>query len=118
MNDEPKCFDSCPVCGSEERLAMNKINELKEQGVINKDSFIYGPVMQVALLDPTRPPSILAQTMTMRVLLVYWDTCGGCGINYCTRFEYVEQQVPVQFQNQAGKQFNPLGLPPTNPIGN
>lgn len=108
----PKTFDACPRCGSKVRLGMEAIRQMKEQGLVHKDSFPNGLVHQIPMLDQAHPPTIIGPTIKIPILLVYWDVC-ECGEMYCTNF--VIQQAPAQVQMQ--KQQPPPGFRGFRPPG-
>jgi hypothetical protein len=96
----PVVHDACPVCKSKVRIGEKLLQELRDAGLIHKDSFTAGLQHQVPLLDPLHPPVVLGPTVKIRVLLISWDCC-ECGIMYNTKFDVVEQVVPVQMQRGA-----------------
>ena len=94
----PLTNDRCPTCQCQERLGDSAINQLKEAGKVPKDSFPDGLVITVALIDPTRPPVIIATTWDMPVLLVHFDVCAECMTIYCTKFNLQFQPMQVGMQ--------------------
>lgn len=114
----PITYDACPLCGSKKRLGQEYIQQLKDEGLLHKDSFSGGLVHQVMLYDPAHQPTVISQQFKIKVLTIYWDVC-GCGMMYCTRFDCVE--TPVQIQTPPGPQRT-QGLaqfpPPFFPRGN
>ena len=112
----PVVFDRCPVCGGAKRLGLDYLNQLREEGLLHKDSFKGGMVHQVALVDQAHPPAILAQVVNIKVLYIHWDICGDCGTQYCTKFNCVDTPAQVQVQpppnaGQPRRMFNG-GMPP------
>lgn len=97
---------SCPKCGSEERIGQKVIHELKEEGKLSERAFKDERlVIQIPLLDQTRPP--LVSTFTMPVLCIYFDVCEECKSFYCTGVDLVQQTVQVQSMPSMGKFGNP-----------
>ncbi len=93
----PRTFDKCPKCGSKVRLGATIIKQLKDEGVIHKDSFNQGLMHQIPMVDQAHPPKILGPMFKLPVLLIYWDVC-ECGEMYCT--EFALQMAPAQMQMQ------------------
>lgn len=94
----PITTDKCPTCGSEERLGKQAMDNLKKEGKLNKVSFPDGMLIPVPLVDPRFPPSvILAQSVRIPVMNIFFDVCAKCRTLFCTRFEIVEKELPVQF---------------------
>jgi hypothetical protein len=111
---EPVTFDACPVCKGKKRLGADHIQQLKDAGVLHKDSFKNGFMHQIPLLDQAHPPTILGPTIKVNVANLYFDACADCGTMYCTRFEIVEMPAQIQMQQRpsppppAGRFFPPL----------
>jgi hypothetical protein len=105
----PKVFDACPVCQSKVRLGAGWIQQLKDEGLIHKDSFNGGLMHQIPLLDEKHPPSIIAQTFKIPVILIYWDVC-ECGNMYCTKFDVVNAPAQVQTQQRPASNAFPINL--------
>jgi hypothetical protein len=90
-------------------MAESVIKQLREEGLIHKDSFTANClVTQIPLIDQSHPPAFLAPTVKVKVLNIYWDICADCGAEYCTRFEVVDMPAQVQMQKQPGRM--PPGL--------
>jgi hypothetical protein len=95
-----KVYEQCPVCKSKKRLAASKIQSLKDKTALHRDSFKDGLMFQIPLMDPNRPPSIIAPVMKINVLYIFWDVCAECGNIYCTKFECVETPAQMEVQKQ------------------
>lgn len=102
----PRVFDACPVCHSKNRLGAGYIQQLKDEGILHKDSFNGGLMHQIPMLDQAHPPAILGPVLKVPIVLVYWDVC-ECGNMYCTKFDVVQQ--PMQMQMQRSQQRPPFG---------
>jgi hypothetical protein len=100
----PVTHDKCPVCGSEKGLIKQAMEELRQEGKLNKTSFPLGCVIPSPLLDPTHPPPILTNSVKVPVINLYYEVCAEpeCGALYCTRFDVTEQAIPDQFQRLLG----------------
>ncbi len=99
----PIVHDACPVCGSKVRLGAKYIQQLKDEGVLHKDSFPEGLMHQIPMFDQQRPPSILAKQFKMKILLVHFDVC-ECGVMYCPKFGVQETDAQVQMVKQPPPQ--------------
>ena len=96
----PIINDKCPHCGSKERLGKNAIKQLQEEGKLNKESFPEGLVFTIPLMDMTRPPPVvLTKTHKVPQMNIFYDVCADCKSFYCTKFEIIEREIPVQFAN-------------------
>jgi hypothetical protein len=110
-----KVFDKCPQCGSTQRDGEMEFEYRKKAGLVHKDSFPGGLKQVIPLIDPIRPPpqSIMTPNMMkIPVMTYHFDTCADCGVIYRTKFEVVDQMIPVQAQpirNAPG--FNPFKTP-------
>jgi len=82
------------------------MDELRSKGKIAAQSFPEGIVMQTPLLDPSRPPVVLSNTVKVPIVGIYLEVCAGpeCGAIYCSKFEISEQEMPVQFQQMPRRQ--------------
>ena len=106
----PVVHDACPVCKSTKRLGAGMIQQLKDEGVIHKDSFNEGLINQIPLVDQAHPPTIIGAQIKIRVMLVYWDVC-ECGAMYCTKFNVVEAPAQVQMQPPQAPSHGFRGFP-------
>jgi hypothetical protein len=93
----PKVFEVCPVCGSKKRMGATAIQQLKDDGILHKDSFPDGLMHQIPLLDQAHPPAIVSQVFKVKMIFVYWDVC-ECGTMYCTRFDLVDAAAQAQMR--------------------
>lgn len=92
---------ACPLCGCEERIGQEFIQELKKDGKLSSKAFPKEALMlQVPLMDLTHPP--LTTTLNVPVLQIYFDVCKECHHIYCTGVGLVQQPVQIQ---QSMKQF-------------
>lgn len=92
----PVVFNKCPHCGGTKLLARDYLNQLRDEGAIHKDSFKGSLQHQIPLVDQAHPPTILAQVIKIKVLVVQFDVCADCGTMYCVNFECKE--APAQMQ--------------------
>lgn len=91
-NGYPKVFDTCPVCGSADRV----LESLLEPSLLQ-------PVVML-LKDPQRIKMI---TTTLPALKIWVDFCLDCGCHYATRLEVLPIPVQMQMQNAQGKIIDP-----------
>lgn len=94
--------DCCPNCGDIERVGQQAIEQLKADKALGEKAFPKGLVLQIPLVDPTRPP--LTTHFTIPVLQIRFDVCKKCKTIYCTGADMVQQQAMVQ-QPQSMKGF-------------
>ena len=90
-----KGADSCPHCGSKERVLEKIIAKLKEEGKLPKESFPKGASWNIPLFDLART-SILAPKMVIPIALIFWDICLECKAIYCTGVEIIEQPAELR----------------------
>lgn len=109
----PVVFEKCPHCEGTKRLGISYFNQLRDEGLMHKDSFTAGLMHQIPLVDQAHPPAILAQMIKIKVLYIYWDVCADCGTMYCTKFEAKDMPAQVQMQQapQAQRRSG-MGFPP------
>lgn len=101
--------DKCPHCGSEDRVCRTKIDELKEDGLLEEHMFPKGPVWLIPLIDQTKPIMLSPLSITkpkIPILQMFWDVCANpeCVGIYVTAVEFIEQEVDIPKA--------PLGMPP------
>jgi len=94
--------DSCPNCGSKERVLERAITRLKEEGKLSEKAFSRGCAIQFPLFEPARVMAI-APTIKIPVLLVYYDVCAQCKTIYSTGVELIEQPATVQVMGSQPK---------------
>lgn len=99
----PVLHDKCPVCGSKERLGQQVVDELKKDKTLPEAFGYAGITLQAALLDPAHPPTILASTFTIKVMLLSLDVCANpdCGAVYCTTFSVVDRPAQLGTPQQV-----------------
>ena len=75
----PLLFEKCPICG-----CMDTVYRLgvADDPSISEDTFPSMEKKVTPLQDFTK-----IFNPTVRVLLRHYDTCAGCGLDYCTRVD-------------------------------
>lgn len=99
--------DSCPHCGSKERVLEKMIRKLKDEGKLPEQSFPKGAVLQITLFDPARMP-LLATKVMVPIAFVFWDICLECKTIYSTGVELLEQPAQMKMAPQTPG-FDPIG---------
>jgi len=99
-----KGADKCPQCGSEQKNVEEVMNDLRETGLIPKESFKEGIAIQAALYDPTRQ-QVIATKFTIPIIQVRFEVCADCHTIYCTSVAVVFQQAEVA--RGTGRPFSP-----------
>ena len=98
----PITRDDCPNCHSKERLGQEAIKKLQEEGKLTKGLYPDGLMLQVPLVDNQRISTLLTPTVNVPVITIYWDVCKECHTMYCTKFDLVTQEIPVQIKKMPG----------------
>ena len=92
-------YEVCPHCGSDKKIVGDYITELKEAGVINKDSFpSHCGVWEIPFLD-LQKFSLIQAPNTIRmypVVRILWDICGECKKPIILGAEFTEKGVMQQ----------------------
>lgn len=91
MAKEPKIieFDSCPNCGSKERLAGKLAEEAKKKGQMRKDLNFYANIRMGVVKDPQMEHKLLIGS-SVPAYGIFWDVCLQCGTMYAVKVEIGE----------------------------
>ena len=95
-----KDFKECPVCKSTERIAEAELNHLKQMGKARPETLAYLFNHQSMIRDSTK------LTITVPVVITYYDVCVECGTVYCIHFE-INMAMPQIGSPPPGSMINP-----------
>lgn len=99
MANEPKIiadFPKCYHCGSTSKVSELGCAQFKENGKIAQDAFTSLRQSVVPIEQPK-----MAGVM-IQAIATYYDVCGACGAERCTRSEVVMLPVTMQKTLQGG----------------
>lgn len=92
--------DTCPCCGSEERILKRIIDQLKEEGRLTKEAYPMGVILQVQMLDPKKVMMLASPVIKVPVVLIAYDICAQCKTMYCTGVNMVEMPAQMKMMPQ------------------
>lgn len=94
--------DSCPSCGSYEKVVEQTIAKLKEDKRLSEKAFPRGVALQVMLFDPMRATMVVSPTFKIPTLMIFYEVCKKCKTIYSTGIELIETPAQMQIQRQPG----------------
>ena len=96
----PKEFDTCPACGSKERVIKNETDKAIAEGKLKEGAHI--PILQTRALIFDPHPNIVASKV-VRAIFTAYDACANCGCLYVVHVTDGEATVePAQQQKPFG----------------
>lgn len=105
---EPKIlvdFPNCPKCGSSDRVSVMATLATADKTGVNPGDMGFSSLGKVGhfLIPPEK-----AIGVTVPMLVIYEDICGGCGLKRCVRAEIIDAPITMA----APKQGPGGGFPP------
>src|SRR3990167_7943242 len=95
----PKDFDTCPACGSKDRIIKGEVDLAIDEGRLKVGARI--PILQTRALifDPGVAPILAPKTV--RAIYTFYDACANCGCLYVVHVE--EGTAVVESAQQSPK---------------
>lgn len=98
--EEPKEFNKCPNCGSENKIVGNIVEEEIEAMRLKKGYEIPLLTIQAPIFDPNNQLLLLAKR-EVPVVICLLDACADCGTLYVTKVARGKGSLqPEQIQQQ------------------
>lgn len=92
-------FPNCPKCGSSDRVSVMATLATADKTGVKPGDMGFTSLGKVGhfLIPPDR-----AKGLTVPMLVIYEDICGGCGLKRCVRAEIIDAPITGKMPQQGG----------------